>query len=68
MSKLSPKEVEERIAAIARVLNKPDMAREREDELRVDFIRHVANSESVPTGIQRKARAILEVSKWNIPR
>lgn len=68
MSKLSPKEVEQRIAAITRVLSDPTMAREREDTLRLDFIKHVANSESVPTGIQRKARAIIEVSKWNIPR
>ncbi len=68
MSKLSPKEVEERIAAISRVLNNPEMARQREDALRIDFIKHVANSESVPTGIQRKARAILEVSTWDIPR
>ena len=68
MSRLSPKDIEERIAAISRVLDDPATAHQREDELRLDFIKHVAATQSVPDGVRKKACLIIEVSKWEFSR
>ena len=68
MSKLSPTEIADQIAAIARVLDQPELARQREYKLQHDFIIHVANTEAVPSTIRRKARSILDVAKWEIER
>lgn len=68
MSKMSPKDLAHRIGAIAKVLDQPEMARQREHELYVDFIKLVASDEAIPSGVRMKAKDILEVSAWEIER
>jgi hypothetical protein len=62
--KLSPTNIADRMGAIARVSDQPELCEQRKKDLYVEFTRHVANTEAVPETVRRKARTILELEKW----
>lgn len=62
--KLSPTNIADRMGAIARVSDQPALCEQRKKELYVEFARHVAATEAVPSTIRKKARAILELENW----
>ena len=62
--KLSPTNIADRMSAITRVADQPELCEQRKKDLYVEFTRHVANTEAVPETIRRKARTILEMENW----
>lgn len=65
---MKPTEITRRIEAIARTLDDPERAHGMENALRLDFIDFVAKNETVPISVRRKAKQIIDVSKWDYPR
>lgn len=65
---MKPTDITRRVEAIARVLDDPERAHDLEDKLRIDFIKFVSTQVTVPISVRRKAKQIIDLSKWDFPR